>query len=148
MVGQRQVAQYHRATTHRAVGTNDSAASHACTAGHGGVCSDMHVVSNLNQVVELDTIFKHSVIECTPVNTAVGTNFYVIANADSPQLLNLDPCTLVRRKAESIGSNDNAAVEYAALANRATCGNGHTRMQEAITPNAAVWADHGMRPYS
>ena len=101
-IGQSKMAQHNGATAHGAMRTNARAARYAHTTRHGGVLANVHVVANLNEVVEFDAIFNDGVLQGTPVNAGVGANFNIVANFDSTQLFNLFPSPLVQRKAKTI----------------------------------------------
>ena len=118
-VCQTQVTQNNGTATHGAVGTNARAARHAHTASHGGVFANVHVVANLNEVVELDTVFNDRVLQCTTVNARVGTDFDIVANRDRTKLFNFFPSTLMQGKTKTIGANDHTSVNNAALTNLA-----------------------------
>ena len=38
-----------------------------------------YVVTNLDKVVELHTVFYHGILQCSPVNAGVGTNLNIVA---------------------------------------------------------------------
>lgn len=128
VISQRQMAQNDGAATNSAVRAYHSTASNTRTAGHGGVLADMNVVANLNQIVELDAVVQHRVLQRTPVNAGVSTNLAVVANSYGTQLFDLDPGPAVRRKAESVrthhdtGMQDTALADLAIITHRNTCG--------------------------
>ena len=78
-------------TAHGAIRTNASTARHTRTASHGSVGAHMDVVTDLHQVIELDAIVDHGVVQRATVNAGVRTNFNVIANAHCAKLLNFFP---------------------------------------------------------
>ena len=80
MVGDGQVPQHHSTATHRAVRANHRAARNAHTTGHGGMRTNAHVVPNLDEVVQLHTVFNHGVFKGAAVNAGVGANFNVITD--------------------------------------------------------------------
>ena len=104
-IHQCQVAQYHRTTTDGAMRTNAGAASHTHAARHGRVRTHVDVVTNLNQVVQLHTVFNHRVGNRTSVDTGVGTDLHIIANAHCAELLDLDPALVFRGKTKTISPN-------------------------------------------
>ena len=108
MVGQLQMTQHDGAATHCAMRANSGAASHTDTTGHCGVLANPHVVPDLHQVVELDTVLDNSVLQCAPVDAGVGADFDVIANLDRTQLFNLDPLTIMRGEAKTISADNHA----------------------------------------
>lgn len=118
-VCQTQVTQNNGTATHGAVSANARAACHTHTASHGGVFANVHVVADLYEVVELDTVFNDRVLQCTTVNAGVGTDFDIVANRDRTELFNFFPSTLMQGKTKTIGANDHTSVNNAALANLA-----------------------------
>ena len=79
-IGQPQMAQHNRTAAQRAMGANAGTASHTNATRHGGMATNMHVVANLNEIVEFDAVFNHCVLQGTTVNTGIGTNFHIVAN--------------------------------------------------------------------
>ena len=51
------------------------------TAGHGRVGADVHVVANLDQVVQLDAVFNHGVVQRTAIDAGVGSDLDIVADA-------------------------------------------------------------------
>src|ERR1035437_8791952 len=134
--------QHNRATTQRAMGTNGGAARHPNTARHGGVTANMHVMADLDQVVELDPIFNHGVLERAPVDAGIGANLDIIANAHRTQLFNLFPSPRARRKTETVSPDDDARMHDAAFAQRAVLAHRHPRLKFGPGPNACATFDH------
>ena len=128
MVSQLQMAQHHSTSTHRAVGTDVGTARYPRTTSQRRMGTDVDVVANLNQVVQLDTVFNHSVVQRPPVNAGIGSDFDIITNAHCTQLLNFDPRTLVRRKAKTIGTDHCATVDDATLTHSAALSHRHIGM--------------------
>ena len=60
---------------------------------------------------------KHGVFQGAPVNTGVGANLDVVANAYGAQLFNLDPLAAMLRETKSVRTNDHASVHDAPRAN-------------------------------
>ena len=147
MVGQAKVAQNDGAAANGAVRANGRAARHAGAAGHGAVFPDAHVVANLYQIVELDTVFEHRVLQGAAVDAGIGANFDIIANLHRAELLDLHPPTTIWGKAKAVCTNHRAGVNDAALTNAATVGDRHTRRKQTacaygrICTNDAVGAD-------
>ena len=123
MISQGQVTQNHRTTAHCAMRTNAGTAGNPHTPRHGRVRSDVDVVSNLNQVVELHAIFDDRVFKRTPIDARVGANFNIITYADGTKLFNFLPPTLVQCKAKAIGAHHNASMQNAT-------GTHHTPLRE------------------
>jgi len=146
MVRQCQVPQHHSTTADRAMRPNASAACNPNTPGHGRVGTHMDVVTDLDQVVELDTVFNDRVFKCTTVNAGVGTDFDVIANAHGPQLLDLDPLPLVRGKTKAIGANHNPCVHNAAGTDRTVFAHRDPGFEHRCSPHHGTALHHTLRP--
>src|SRR5690606_28477912 len=82
--------------------------------------TNLHVVADLNEVVEFDAFGDHGIVQCTSINTGVGANLHIVTNAHCAQLLDLDPGTLMWSKAKSVSTNDNTGMKGAALSDGAT----------------------------
>ena len=101
---QSEVSQHNGAATQRAMGANARTARHTHATGHGRVFADVHVVANLNEVVEFDTVFNEGVLQGASVDASVGANLYIIANFHGTELFNFFPSALVQGKAKSVSA--------------------------------------------
>ena len=128
-----------------AVRADAGAASDAHQRRHGRMRSHMHVVRDLNQVIELDAILDHRVAQSTSVDAGVGTDFHVITDANRTELLDFFPSPTRRSKAKTIGSNHHARVQDTALADPTALGNGHARGQSGLLTNVRTGSNHAMR---
>ena len=142
MLCQGQMAQHHGASAHGAMRTDSSTACNPHATRHGGVAAHMHVVPNLNQVVEFDTLFNDCVFQCPSVNAGVGANFNIVADTNRTQLLDFFPLPLVLRKAKTIRANDRPRMHEAACANDAIFAKGHARLQYRSSPNRCPFFNH------
>ena len=79
------------------------------------MCPNLHVVTDLHQVVELDPIANDRVTECTAVNAGVGANFDIIADTYAAELFDFFPTALGRREAKSIRTDHGPRMHNAAL---------------------------------
>ena len=141
IIGQGQMAEYHRPPTNRAARPNDSAAGDPCTPSHGSVVANAHVVADLNEVIEFDTIAQDRISQGATINTSVGTNLTVITQTHVAELLNFDPSPLVRRKTKAIGPDDDARMQHRTCTHLTTMLNGDAGMQHRIC------ADPRTRPH-
>ena len=145
-VCQTQVTQNNGTATHGAVSTNARAACHTHTASHGSVFTNVHVVADLNEVVELDTVFNDRVLQCTPVNAGVGTDLDIITNAHSTQLLDLDPLPLMGGEAKTIGTDHNTRMHDATRTDGAVFTYRHAGFEHRCGPDHGTAFDHTLRP--
>lgn len=144
MIGQGQMAQYMTCPSYRAMRPNRRASRDSGAASHGGMLADSHIVGNLHQVIKLDAVFQHSVLQCAPVNAGVGADFNIIADPHRTELLDLDPSASMRRKAETVSANDRARMNDAALAHPAAISHRDTRRQAAVGANHRLLSYHAM----
>ena len=78
----------------------------------------MHVVANLDLVVELDAILNEGVFHGAAINRRIGTNFNIIANDNPAVLGNFYPRTVfLLGKAEAVGADHCAGMNDGAPAN-------------------------------
>ena len=137
-----QVPQNDGPTTDRALCTNDRTARYANTTGHSCVAPDPYVVTNLNQVVQFDTVFNHRVLQSASIYAGIGTNFHVIADFHRPELLNLFPCISIGCKAKTVSADHCAGVNDASITYDAIFANGHTGLEHRIDANMGTALHH------
>ncbi len=146
VVGQRHVARSAGPPGEGAVRADRDTARYPYAARQRAVRSDAHVVRDLHQVVDLDAVFDHGVVERTAVDAGVGADFDVVANAHVAELLDLDPGALVRCEAEAVGADHHATVHDAARADAAARAEGHLRREARTGTDLRAGADHAVRP--
>ena len=100
-VGQRQMAEHDGAAADGAMRADDRAAGDADATRHGRMPADAHVVADLDQVVELDAVLDHRVVERAAVDAGVGADLHVVADAHGTELLDLDPGALDAARSRS-----------------------------------------------
>ncbi len=106
------------------------------------MCTNLHVVADLHQVVQLDPIGNHCVLQGAAVNAGVGADFDIVADAHRAKLLYLFPSTAVRGKAEAIGTDHHARMNQAALADMAVLRHRHARTQFSGGAHRGAAFDH------
>src|SRR5574344_2003126 len=97
--------------TNGAMRADTSTAGNAGVAGNDRLLSHWNVMGNLHQVVDLHSIADDGIVQCSPVDTGVGTDLHVVADAHGAQLGDLEPLTSLRRKTETVRTNDNPGVQ-------------------------------------
>ena len=75
-----------------------------------GISADMHVMSDLDLVIELHSTLDDGVFQSTAINSRVCTNFHIVTDTHATQLGNFFPDILVNGNAESVRTDDNAGV--------------------------------------
>src|SRR5205809_927730 len=141
VVGDRQMADDARGTADGAVPADARAACDGYTPGHRGMGTDVHVVADLDLVVELDAVLDHRVVERAAVDRGVGADLDVVTYHGAPGLRNLDPASGIRRHAETVGADHHAGVDQGALAYDAAGIDRHRRTQAAVLSDRGIFAD-------
>src|SRR6185436_9306208 len=149
MVGDGQMAGYHRIAAELAVTADARAAGNADAAGDGGVRANAAVVSDLDLIVQLDALLDHRVIERAAVHRGIGTDLDIVADYHPADLRYLEPAAFVHRHAESIRSDHRSGMEDNPLSDHAIVIDGAVGVQARATAyvgaaaDKAVRADHG-----
>mmetsp|Transcript_13957 Transcript_13957/g.38065 ORF Transcript_13957/g.38065 Transcript_13957/m.38065 type:complete len:520 (-) Transcript_13957:4331-5890(-) len=143
-VHQGQVADDVGRTADGAVRADAGRAGHRRATRHGGIAADVHVMGNLDEVVELDAVLDDGVAQRPTVDAGVGTNLDIVADADRAELLDLDVAVLAGREAEAVRADDHAAVHDAAHADAAALAEHHTGRQPGAGPHPRAALDDAM----
>ncbi len=75
-----EMPKHHRGTTEGAVFTYFCAASDTDASRHRSMCPNVAIVSNLNLVVEFNTLFNHGIAQGSAVYTGIGTNLDIVTD--------------------------------------------------------------------
>lgn len=80
---------------------------------HDGVLADISVVSDLHEVVELDTLAHGCCAHCGSVDTGIGTDLNIILDGHDAELWNLIILIGlgVWRKSKSVGTDDGTRMQ-------------------------------------
>src|SRR6185295_15460427 len=84
------VAVDHRRAAYQAIPADPCAAGNAHAARDRRVRADPAVVSDLDQVVELDVVLDHRVVDRAAIDRRVGADLDVRTDDDAPDLRDLD----------------------------------------------------------
>jgi hypothetical protein len=134
--------QHHSTTTHRAMGTDSGTSGNTNTSSHGRVGTNVHVVTNLNQVVEFDAIANDGVFQCAAINAGIGTNFNIVTNPNGTELFNFFPLTLVQSKSKTICTNDHARMNNATGTNATVFAQSDPRFKDACRTHLSSALNH------
>ena len=115
MIGYPEVPYYSDSTTDFTMSADDCTTGNSRTACNGGVCTDPDIMSDLYEVIDLDTIFHHGVIQRSPVDGGICTDLDIITDTHTAQLRHLDPATILGGHAESVAAYHCAWLDYRAL---------------------------------
>ncbi len=83
---------------------------------HDGTGTDVHVVSDVHLIVELHAVADHSVLDRAAIDRALRADLDIVTDADRADLRDFHPRAAVRREAEAIGTDDDAGMQDAAVA--------------------------------
>src|SRR6202035_1012542 len=97
-------------TAHQDTLANAGAARDSGLRRNDGVLSNDDVVGNLNEIVDLDPFLNPSASKSGPIDRGVRTNLDIIIDLNDPKLRHFFVTAVRRFKAETIGSDDRAAV--------------------------------------
>ena len=130
----------------------------ACLGRGNGILADLHVVADLDQVVEFHAPADDRRVGLGPVDAGVGADFHVVFDDDVAQLRNLvEAACGIGNEAEAVGADHRTRMQDAAAADHAPLVNLDTRVEDrsvadghAVTDidlgiDLAVGADAGSR---
>src|SRR5690606_11584727 len=112
--------------------------------GFGRVLTDLHVMGDLDLVVELDPVSDPRVRQRTPVERGVDADFHVIADGHATDLGDLAPHALLVGKAEAFAADHGTRLDDHALADGHVMVQGDPRGQPTAFTDHATGADHAV----
>ena len=105
--------------------------------GSGDVFTQLHVVGDLDLVVQLDSVFNDRGSKCRPVDCCGGTYFTPIADGDIAGLRYFIVfARAVGCESESIRTNDGSGLDNAIAADGAMVEYGHLAMERGVGTDA------------
>ena len=106
-------------------------------------------MTNLYLIIELHIVTDNRILNCTPVDGGIGTNFAVVANNHVTHLRNLDPTAIFPLKVgcetEAVGTNDDTGMNDCAHADTAMRVDRHARLNHTVRAYADIFTDHRAR---
>ena len=106
---------------------------------------DLHVVGDLDKVVDLASLPDHGAPEAGTVNGGVGPDLHIIADLDDPGLGNLHVTPTLKLVAESARSDNRTGLQDHAIPELATLPDDHTLIKTAFLSKANPRADQTSR---
>src|SRR5262245_2810742 len=103
--------------------------------------SDRHVVSDLNQIVDLGALLDDCFAQCGSINRDVRTKLDVVLDRDSAKLWNFVVPPLILYIAETVASDHRAAVNNHPCSDCAAFPDDDIRIEERIVTNGRIAAD-------
>ena len=145
-IAQREMPQNVGTATNGAIRANHCATCHTRAASHRRVFADMHVVGDLDEVIELDPVFNHGIAQRAPVDTGIGSDFYIVPDTHRAELFDFFPRLIgAGGKTKTIRTNHHAGMQNAACANGAIFAHGHAGFQHRIRSDTRSFFHHAQR---
>ncbi len=94
---------------------------------HGGVLADTHIVRNLDQVIQLNTIADDGIAERAAINRRIGADFNLVADKHAPYLRDLLPSFSISGKTKAVAADYRARLEQTFIAYHAAFADKHVR---------------------
>lgn len=132
----------------RAVPAYPCASGYPDTASKGAVSAYVHVVSNLDLVVQLDAILDDSIVKRTPVYSCVCADLDIITNQNPTGLRNLQPLAIFHGHAETVCAYDGASMNNDTFPQNAVMVDADigakpcVAVDPGLVPYEATWSDH------
>ena len=87
--------------------SSDTSTPADCRAsGDGGVGTDMHVVADLNEIVQLYAVFDDCILKGSTVDRCIRSNLHVVCDSHATKLRDLYPGSLVIGDSEPVRAYD------------------------------------------
>src|SRR6185369_13119864 len=110
-----------------------------------GPVPDHAVVPDLDQVVELDVVPDHGVVDRAAVDRGVRADLDAVADDHAPDLWHAQPPAIVFREPEAVGADHGARVHDRIRADRAAVVDDHAGVDPGPRADAHVSADRRAR---
>ncbi len=123
-----EMTDYPDLSGHHHILTNACAPRNSGLRRDDGIFSNDHVMSDLNEIIDLYTFLDPSSSESGSVNRRVGANLHVVVDLDDADLRNFFVATVNQLKSETVRADNRAAVNDDARANSRSFANGHVRI--------------------
>src|SRR5690606_14326416 len=144
-VAQLDVAGNARSPPDQAVAADSRRSGDGRTTGHRGVRTDVHVVRDLDLVVQPHILLEYRIAQGPAVDGGVGTDLAVVADAHAAKLRHLQPGAAVEGQAETVGAKHRARMDQHAPAQANTLDQGHPGHQAGLRPDHTVMPDDAVR---
>ena len=123
------------ATTNLTTSANLGTSRYRSMRGDYSIPADRYVVPDLNQVIQFYTITDYGIFDCTPIDSCIGTDFYIVSDHHPAKLRDTDPMLTVSRQAETVSSNNYPGRQPAILSDLGTL------LQDNILTNDCTRSD-------
>ena len=105
------------------------------------VLTNLHIVGNVHQIVDLAPLANDGWSKGTAVNGGIGTNLHIVMNDDDPHLQHLAMVTFVKDIAIAVGANHCSGMNADAASHLASWIDHHVGMEPRVIANNAVRTD-------
>ena len=129
----------------RDIGSDAGAAGDADLGAEDGMSPDLHVVGNLDEVVDLAPLPYHRATEAGAVDGGVGPDFDIIPDFDNACLGDLDVTPILEFVAESTRSDHGPRLKNDPVPKDAALANDRPGMEMALPAQANVTSDEASR---
>lgn len=109
--------------------------------GDDGIFSNGHVVRDLDEIVDFDSVLNPSSTKPGPVDRRVRADFNVVINLNDPDLRDFLISAFDRFKSETVGADDSSAVNDYARADFRSFTNRHVWINKARLSDCTFVAD-------
>ncbi len=142
-----EMSRYSDCAPNTAAAPDAHAASNPGACGNSSMRSYVHVVGNLDEVVELHTILDDSIVNGPPVYRRIGANLYIVTYYYPAHLGHFDPTSILNRYAESIRADDGSRMQNAAGTDPATLVNRYVGIKPGFVAQRGAVTDAAIRAY-
>ena len=109
------------------------------------MCADLHVVGDLNLVVQFDPVFDDGVFQSAPINRGVSADFDIIPNLDAAKLGNFQPASIIiEREAKTVAANHCSRMNQHPLSQPRPMANRDLRDEPGPRSEDGLFANHAI----
>src|SRR5690606_32914510 len=116
---------------------------------HGGMFTDLHVMTDHDLVIQLDAVGQHRVVQCATVHRRIGTDFNIVTNTYMTDLRDLGPRPLpfhgIRCEAKTIRAQHHTRMQNGACTNMHLMVKSDACVQQAVLTQGGACANYAMR---
>ncbi len=134
-----------RSTAKYAMSANRGTAGNRRTSTYYRVGAYSAVMTNLDLVIYLYSLFNNRVFYRTTIYSGAGTDFNIIAHADTAKLMNLYRLFTVECKSKPVRTDYCSCVDYDVVAKLNRVVEGDIAVQPATITDSRISADPGAR---
>lgn len=134
-------------TSQRDIGSDAGASGYADLGTEYGMSTDLHIVSDLDEIIDLAPLPYHGATETGTVYGGIGAYLDIIPYLDNSRLGDLDVTAVLELIAETTGANNGSRLKDDPISEDAPLTDDHTRKKVAILAGPDLATDHARGPY-